>query len=41
MFMENMNTTVIETSLPMMPQDMKESPIDLKLVMPSYLVSPR
>ncbi|WP_038491517.1 MFS transporter [Collimonas arenae] len=39
LFMENMDSTVIATSLPMMAHDMGESPIALKLAMTSYLVS--
>ncbi len=39
LFMENMDATVIATSLPAMAADMGESPIALKLAMTSYLVS--
>ena len=39
LFMENMDATVISTSLPAMALDMGESPIALKLAMTSYLVS--
>ena len=39
LFMENMDATVIATSLPAMALDMGESPIALKLAMTSYLVS--
>lgn len=39
LFMENMDATVIATSLPAMARDMGESPIALKLAMTSYLVS--
>lgn len=39
LFMENMDSTVIATSLPVMAHEMGESPIALKLAMTSYLVS--
>lgn len=39
LFMENMDVTVIATSLPAMALEMGESPIALKLALTSYLVS--
>ncbi|MFC5473460.1 MFS transporter [Paraherbaspirillum soli] len=39
LFMENMDSTVIATSLPAMALELGESPIALKLAMTSYLVS--
>lgn len=37
--MENMDSTVLSTSLPLIAQDLGESPIALKLALTSYLVS--
>ena len=39
LFMENTDSTVISTSLPMIAQDLGEDPIALKLALTSYLVS--
>ncbi|MFC4174831.1 DHA2 family efflux MFS transporter permease subunit [Microvirga sp. GCM10011540] len=39
LFMENTDSTVISTSLPMIAQDLGEDPIALKLAITSYLVS--
>lgn len=39
LFMEQMDATVIATSLPMIAADLHESPISLKLALTSYLVS--
>jgi len=39
LFMENMDSTVISTSLPMIAQDLGADPIALKLALTSYLVS--
>jgi EmrB/QacA subfamily drug resistance transporter len=39
LFMENLDSTVIATSLPAMAQDLHEDPIALKLALTSYLVS--
>ncbi|MFC1459975.1 DHA2 family efflux MFS transporter permease subunit [Microvirga arabica] len=39
LFMENMDSTVISTSLPMIAQDLGTAPIALKLALTSYLVS--
>lgn len=39
MFMEGIDSTVIATSLPVIAQDINESPIALKLALTSYLVS--
>jgi EmrB/QacA subfamily drug resistance transporter len=39
LFMENMDSTVISTSLPMIARDLGEDPIALKLAITSYLVS--
>lgn len=39
LFMENMDSTVITTSLPAIAQDIGESPIALKLALTSYLVA--
>jgi EmrB/QacA subfamily drug resistance transporter len=39
LFMENMDSTVISTSLPMIAQDLGTDPIALKLALTSYLVS--
>jgi EmrB/QacA subfamily drug resistance transporter len=39
LFMEQMDATVIATSLPMIAADLHESPIALKLALTSYLVS--
>ncbi|MEJ0003314.1 MAG: MFS transporter [Pararobbsia sp.] len=39
LFMEQMDSTVIATSLPMIATDLGESPIALKLALTSYLVS--
>jgi EmrB/QacA subfamily drug resistance transporter len=39
LFMEQMDATVIATSLPMIATDLHESPIALKLALTSYLVS--
>jgi EmrB/QacA subfamily drug resistance transporter len=39
LFMENMDSTVISTSLPMIAQDLGSDPIALKLALTSYLVS--
>lgn len=38
MFMENMDATVIATSLPVLARDLGESPIALKLALTSYVV---
>ena len=39
LFMENMDSTVIATSLPAIAQDLHQDPITLKLAMTSYLLS--
>ncbi|HEY8566614.1 MAG TPA: DHA2 family efflux MFS transporter permease subunit [Beijerinckiaceae bacterium] len=39
LFMENTDSTVIATSLPVIAQDLNEDPIALKLALTSYLVS--
>ncbi len=39
LFMENMDATVISTSLPVIAQDLHVDPISLKLALTSYLVS--
>ena len=39
LFMENMDSTVIATSLPAIAKDIGESPLALKLALTSYLVS--
>ena len=39
LFMENMDSTVIATSLPAIAADIGTSPIALKLALTSYLVS--
>jgi EmrB/QacA subfamily drug resistance transporter len=39
MFMENMDSTVIATSLPVIARDLGEDPVALKLALTSYLVS--
>jgi len=39
LFMENMDSTVITTSLPAIARDIGESPLALKLALTSYLVS--
>ncbi len=39
LFMENLNSTVIATSLPAIAIDLHEDPISLKLALTSYLVS--
>ena len=39
MFMEAVDTTVINTSIPMMANSLNVNPIDLKLVLISYLLS--
>jgi EmrB/QacA subfamily drug resistance transporter len=39
LFMENLDSTVIATSLPAIAQDLHEDPISLKLALTSYLVS--
>lgn len=39
LFMENMDSTVITTSLPALARDLHESPIALKLALTSYIVS--
>ena len=39
LFMENMDSTVISTSLPMIAQDLGADPIALKLALTSYLIS--
>ncbi len=39
LFMENLNSTVIATSLPAIAKDLHEDPISLKLALTSYLVS--
>ena len=39
LFMENMDSTVIATSLPVIAQDIGTSPIALKLALTSYYVS--
>ena len=39
LFMENMDSTVITTSLPAIATDIRESPLALKLALTSYLVS--
>ncbi|MFT4174014.1 MAG: MFS transporter [Rhodocyclaceae bacterium] len=39
LFMENMDSTVIATSLPTIARDLNEDPIALKLALTSYLVS--
>lgn len=39
LFMENMDSTVLSTSLPLIAQDLGESPITLKLALTTYLIS--
>jgi len=39
LFMENMDSTVITTSLPAIAADIGENPLALKLALTSYLVS--
>ena len=39
LFMENMDSTVIATSLPAIARDLHQDPITLKLAMTSYLLS--
>ncbi|MGH6835839.1 MAG: MFS transporter [Methylocella sp.] len=39
LFMENLDSTVIATSLPVIAKDLHENPISLKLALTSYLVS--
>ena len=39
LFMENMDSTVIATSLPAIAADLRQDPITLKLAMTSYLIS--
>jgi MFS family permease len=39
LFMENLDSTVIATSLPAIARDMNEDPIALKLALTSYLLS--
>lgn len=39
LFMENMDSTVIATSLPVIARDLNEDPISLKLALTSYLLS--
>ena len=39
LFMENMDSTVIATSLPAIAADLHEDPIALKLALTSYLIS--
>src|SRR5258708_10951536 len=39
LFMENMDSTVIATSLPWIPADIGTSPLTLKLALTSYLLS--
>ena len=39
LFMENLDSTVISTSLPAIAKDLHEDPISLKLALTSYLVS--
>ncbi len=39
LFMENLNSTVIATSLPAIAKDLHEDPISLKLALTSYLIS--
>src|SRR6201747_3274172 len=39
LFMENMDSTVIATSLPAIATDIGTSPLTLKLAVPSYLLS--
>src|SRR3979490_1598858 len=39
LFMENMDSTVIATSLPAIAADIGTSPLTLKLAIPSYLLS--
>jgi len=39
LFMENMDATVIATSLPTIARDLNEDPIALKLALTSYLLS--
>ncbi|HTV32537.1 MAG TPA: DHA2 family efflux MFS transporter permease subunit [Methylocella sp.] len=39
LFMENLDSTIIATSLPAMAADLQEDPISLKLALTSYLVS--
>ena len=41
LFMENMDSTVITTSLPAIAADIGENPLALKLALTSYLVEPR
>jgi len=39
LFMENLDSTVISTSLPAIAKDLHEDPISLKLALTSYLIS--
>lgn len=39
LFMENLDSTVLATSLPVIARELNESPIDLKLALTSYLLS--
>jgi MFS family permease len=39
LFMENLDSTVISTSLPAIAEDLHEHPISLKLALTSYLIS--
>lgn len=39
LFMENMDSTVLSTSLPLIAKDLGESPITLKLALTTYLIS--
>jgi EmrB/QacA subfamily drug resistance transporter len=39
LFMENLDSTVISTSLPAIAEDLREHPISLKLALTSYLIS--
>ena len=39
LFMENLDSTVIATSLPAIAKDLHEDPISLKLALTSYLIS--
>ena len=41
LFMENLDSTVIATSLPAIAKDLHEDPISLKLALTSYTSGPR
>ena len=39
LFMENLDSTIIATSLPVIARDLKQDPVALKLAMTSYLLA--